>query len=183
MNRGMLGKAAAVVIAAAMILALIFGFLSEAITQLACGARPTPEQLFAGLGLAITGNPSGYTAPVGCEMPVTWIRVADIAAVVLITGLAVWVIVAVRRYRESDRAFITDLRTRPGFATSSEIRDHLSAKAVLRRAGQLRPDVAKPTATDVGWRVGRSGGRTCTSPSKTPSPSKDRPAPARDTEC
>ena len=68
-------------------------------------------------------------------------------------------LVAVRRYRQSDQAFITDLRTRPGFATSSEIRDHLSAKAVLRRAGQLRPDLAKPTATDVGWRVGRSRGQ------------------------
>ncbi|MDQ7876563.1 TraM recognition domain-containing protein [Microbacterium sp. QXD-8] len=77
-------------------------------------------------------------------------------AVLLVAALAWWVWVAVRRYRESDRAFITDLRTRPGFATASEIRDHLSAKAVLRRATQLRPDISKPTATDVGWRVGRS---------------------------
>ena len=68
-------------------------------------------------------------------------------------------VVAVRRYRQSDQAFIADLRTRPGFATASEIREHLSAKAVLRRAGQLRPDLAKPTATDVGWRVGRSRGQ------------------------
>lgn len=159
MNQGLLGKGAAVLIAAVIILSLAFGFLAEAITQLACGARPTPEHLFAGLGLAITGNPAGYTAPTGCELPVTWIRVADIAAVVIIGAAAVWVMIAVRRYRESDRAFLTDLRTRPGFATSSEIRDHLCAKAVLRRAGQLRPDLAKPTATDVGWRVGRSRGQ------------------------
>jgi type IV secretory pathway TraG/TraD family ATPase VirD4 len=159
MNQGMLGKTVAVLIGAAVILALAFGFLTEAITQLVCGARPTPAHLFAGLSLAVTGDPSGYTAPAGCVLPVGWIRVADVAAMLLIAVLAAWVLVAVRRFRESDRAFLTDLRTRPGFATSSEIRDHLSAKAVLRRAGQLRPDIVKPTATDVGWRVGRSRGQ------------------------
>lgn len=159
MNQGLVGKGVAVLIAAAVILSLAFGFIAEAVTQLACGARPVPQNLFAGLWLAITGNPAVYTPPPACELPVAWIRVADIAAVLLLAGLGIWVMVAVRRYRESDRAFLTDLRTRPGFATSSEIRDHLSAKAVLRRAGQLRPDIAKPTATDVGWRVGRSRGQ------------------------
>ena len=120
---------------------------------------PTPENLFSGLWLAITGNPTAYTAPDGCTLPIIGIRIADVAAVLLIAALVVWVLVAVRRYRQSDQAFITDLRTRPGFATASEIREHLSAKAVLRRAGQLRPDLAKPTATDVGWRVGRSRGQ------------------------
>ncbi|HEY9309505.1 MAG TPA: TraM recognition domain-containing protein [Microbacterium sp.] len=154
----MLGKTAAILVAAAMVLALAFAFIAEAVTRLACGDRPHPESLFAGLVLAVTGNPAGYSAPAGCVLPVTVIRVVDVAAVLLISGLAAWVLVAVRRYRESDRAFLTDLRTRPGFATASEIRDHLSAKAVLRRARQLRPDIAKPTATDVGWRVGRSRG-------------------------
>ncbi|MFK4806151.1 type IV secretory system conjugative DNA transfer family protein [Microbacterium sp. ZW CA_36] len=159
MDQGMLGKAAAILVAAAMVLALAFAFITEAVTRLACGARPNAENLFAGLVLAVTGSPAGYTPSAGCVMPVTAIRVLDIAAVLLIAGTTVAVLVAVRRYRESDRAFITDLRTRPGFATASEIRDHLSAKAVLRRAGQLRPDIAKPTATDVGWRVGRSRGQ------------------------
>lgn len=158
MNQGMLGKAIAVLIAAAVILSLAFGFLAESVTQIVCGARPAPEHLFAGLALAVTGDPSAYAPPAGCAMPVVAIRIVDIAAVVVIAALTVWVLIAVRRYRESDRAFISDLRTRPGFATSGEIRDHLSAKAVLRRAAQLRPDLSKPTATDVGWRVGKSRG-------------------------
>jgi type IV secretory pathway TraG/TraD family ATPase VirD4 len=153
------GKGAGVGVAAALILAVLFGFLAEALTQVACGARPTPAHPFSGLWLAITGDPATYTPPSGCVIPVAGIRVADIAAVALVAGVAVWVLVAVRRYRESDRAFIADLRSRPGFATSSEIRDHLSAKAVLRRARQLRPDLTKPTPTDVGWRVGRSRGQ------------------------
>ena len=159
MNQSILGKAAAILIAAAMLLALAFGFIAEATTSLTCGARPVPVNLFSGLVLALTGDTTAYTPSPGCTLPVAIIRIVDAVAVLLIGGLAVWVLVAVRRYRESDRAFITDLRTRPGFATSSEIRDHLSAKAVLRRAHQLRPDIPKPTATDVGWRVGRSRGQ------------------------
>ncbi|MDD7961408.1 type IV secretory system conjugative DNA transfer family protein [Microbacterium thalli] len=159
MNQGMLGKVIAVLIAAAVILSLAFGFLAESVTQIMCGARPTPEHLFAGLSLAITGDTSAYAPPAGCTMPVLGIRIVDIAAVVVIAALTVWVLIAVRRYRESDRAFIADLRTRPGFATSGEIRDHLSAKSVLRRAAQLRPDLSKPTPTDVGWRVGESRGQ------------------------
>jgi type IV secretory pathway TraG/TraD family ATPase VirD4 len=159
MSQGMLGKAGAILIAAGVLLALAFGFLTEALTQLACGARPTPAHLLAGLSVAATGNTDSYTPPAGCTLPVTAIRVVDVVAVLLIGGLVAGMLVAVRRYRESDRAFITDLRTRPGFATASEIRDHLSAKAVLRRARQLRPDIPKPTPTDVGWRVGRSRGQ------------------------
>ncbi|MFF2486241.1 type IV secretory system conjugative DNA transfer family protein [Microbacterium sp. NPDC058062] len=159
MNQSIFGKTAAVLVAAAMLLALAFGFIAEATTALTCGARPAPANLFSGLVLAVTGNPDSYTAPADCVLPVAAIRVIDIVAVLLIGGLAVWVLRMVRRYRESDRAFITDLRTRPGFATASEIRDHLSARAVLRRAQQLRPDIPQPTATDVGWRVGRSRGQ------------------------
>src|SRR6478735_2079733 len=158
MNDVILGRAIAVLIACALILSLVFGFIAEALTQLACGARPTAESIFSGLILAITGNPTTYTAPTGCELPVVPIRIVDLLTLLVVAGLAVWVIVAVRRYRQSDRSFLTDLRLRPGFAQASEIREHLSAKAVLRRATQLRPDITRPAPTDVGWRVGRSRG-------------------------
>ncbi|KJL45746.1 TraM recognition site of TraD and TraG [Microbacterium trichothecenolyticum] len=159
MNDGFLGRAIAVLIAAAIVLTAVFGFLAEAVTAWLCGARPTATSPFAGLWLAVTGHPAAYTLPTDCTLPVWQIRVADLLAVLLIAGLAVGVGVLVRRYRQSDRSFLADLRTRPGFAEAGEIRDHLSGKAVLKRAAQLRPDIPKPTATDVGWRVGRSRGR------------------------
>ena len=49
MNDGMLGRAIAVLIACALILSLVFGFIAEALTQLVCGARPTAESIFSGL--------------------------------------------------------------------------------------------------------------------------------------
>jgi len=153
------GKGPAVAVAGVIILAVVLAFLAEAVTQLTCGARPTPAHLFSGAWLALTGSPAAYTPPAGCDMPIGWIRLADLGAVIVVVVLAGWAVVAVGRYRESDRAFIADLRGRPGFATGSEIRDHLSARAVLRRARQLRPDLTRPAPTDVGWRVGRSRGQ------------------------
>lgn len=115
--------------------------------------------MFAGLVLAVTGDAGGYQAPGGCVMPAAAIRVVDLAALLIVLAVAVGALVWYRRYRESDRAFIADLRARPGFAPASEIRQHLSAKAVLRRAPQLRPNLPHPQPTDVGWRVGRPRGR------------------------
>lgn len=159
MNNSWFGKALAVLVAATFLLSLAFTFIAESITAVICGARPQATSLFSGLVLAITGDPSQYRVPGTCALPVWQIRIADLVAVLLLVALAVAVYVLYRRYRESDRAFITDLRTRPGFAAASEIRQHLSAKAVLRRAKQLRPDLQHPKPTDVGWRIGRSRGR------------------------
>ncbi|WP_193597895.1 type IV secretory system conjugative DNA transfer family protein [Microbacterium sp. YJN-G] len=158
MNSSWFGKALAVVVAAAFILALAFTFIAEAITQMVCGVRPEATSLFSGLILAVTGDPAQYRLN-GCALPLWQIRVAGLVAVLLLVGLGVAVYVLYRRYRESDRAFVADLRNRPGFAPASEIRQHLSARAVLRRARQLRPDLEHPKPTDVGWRVGRSRGR------------------------
>ncbi|WP_169582092.1 MULTISPECIES: TraM recognition domain-containing protein [Microbacterium] len=158
MDRGLVGRFVAVGVAAAILLSVALGFLAEATTQLICGARPAPAHLFSGLWLAATGNPAAYTAPAGCALPVWQIRVVDLLAVLLIAALAILVWRLVRRQRHSDWSFIADLRLRPGFAPASEIRDHLSAKAVLRRAAVLRPDLEHPGPTDVGWRVGRARG-------------------------
>ncbi len=159
MNEGVLGKGIAVLIAIAVVLSLAFTGITHLVTQLICGAPAEPRNLFSGLWLAIIGDPAAFTAPTGCDLPVWQIRAADILAVVLVVGLAIWGLVAYRRYRHSDQAFLADLRTRPGFATASEVREFISARAVLKRSAQLRSDIPRPKPTDVGWRVGRSHGQ------------------------
>lgn len=158
MNDSILGKLLAIVIAIAAGLGFTAGFLAETVTSLVCGERPEPAGLLSGLAVAITGNPDTYTLTGSCNLPVWQIRVADALAVLLIVTLTVLGWRAWRSYRQSDQAFLSDLRARPGFAEAGEIKKHLSAKAVLARAGQLRPDLARPAPTDVGWRVGRSRG-------------------------
>lgn len=158
MNDSILGKLIAITIAIAAVLGFTAGFLAEAVTSLVCGERPEPAGLLSGLAVAITGDPDTYTLTGSCTLPVWQIRVADTLAVVLIVALAVVGWRAWRAYRQSDQAFLSDLRARPGFAEAGEVKKHLSAKAVLARAGQLRPDLVRPAPTDVGWRVGRSRG-------------------------
>lgn len=157
MNTGWAGKVVAVIIAAGFLLSLTAGLIAEAVTTLACGERPRPDSVLAGLVLGITGDASQYAS--SCPMPVGQIRTLDLLLLFLLTSAAVALLAFYRRYKGSDRSFIADLRGRPGFASASEVRQHLSARAVLRRARQLRPDLDKPRPTDVGWRVGRSRGR------------------------
>ncbi len=155
---GMLPKAVAAVIAALVILNLLFGFLAESITAWTCGSRPTASSLLSGVRLALTGDTSAYLPAPGCAIPVAEIRVADAVALLIIVALTVWAVWAWARYLQSDTKFVTDLRRRPGFATAAEIRRHLSASAVLRRGHVLRPGSGRLVASDVGWRVGRSHG-------------------------
>ncbi|MGX5771762.1 type IV secretory system conjugative DNA transfer family protein [Microbacterium trichothecenolyticum] len=156
--QSILGKGIAILIAIAVLLSIVFSFFTEAITNMVCGARPTPDSLFSGLILAVSGDVTTYTPPAGCEMPVTAIRIVDIVVVVLVLALALVGLIEYHRYQTSDRAFISDLLRRPGFATTAEVRDDMSGKAVLRRAKQLRRDIARPKPTDVGWRVGKARG-------------------------
>lgn len=154
----MLPKAAATTIAGLVVLNLLLGFLAESITSWVCGGRPAAAGPFSGVWMALTGDPSSYVAGVGCAVPIWQIRVADAAALLIIVALAVGVLLAWSRYQQSDGRFVADLRRRPGFATSAEIRHHLSASAVLRHGSVLRPGAHRVVASDVGWRVGRSRG-------------------------
>ncbi|GAA1969064.1 type IV secretory system conjugative DNA transfer family protein [Microbacterium deminutum] len=159
MNEAALGKAIAIGLAIALVLSVVFTFVAGTVAQVVCGTRPEAKNIFSGLWLAISGDPASFTARRECALPVIPIRVVDLVSILLILGVAVAGFIAYRSYRQSDAAFIADLRARAGFAEASEIRAHLSARAVWRRARQLRPDIARPRATDVGWRVGRARGQ------------------------
>jgi type IV secretion system protein VirD4 len=151
-------KAAAIAIAVLILLNALFAFLAETITAGVCGSRPAATGPLSAVWLAVSGDLASYTTAQGCELPVAQIRIADLTVLLLLLALAVWALVAWSRYQQSDAKFIADLRRRPGFATATEIRRHLSANAVLRRATVLRPGATQVAAKDVGWRVGRARG-------------------------
>lgn len=147
----------AIAIATLVTVNLLLGFIAESITAAVCGIRPNPSGPFSGTWIALSGDPTTYQIT-GCAIPVGPIRIIDAVAVALVIALVIagtwwWI-----RYRQSDAAFLADLRRRPGFATATEVRTHLSARAVKRRGHILRPGQAGINASDVGWRVGRSRG-------------------------
>ncbi|MCK6066530.1 MULTISPECIES: type IV secretory system conjugative DNA transfer family protein [Microbacterium] len=142
-----------------ILLAMAFAVVADTLIGAACGAPPVPNSPISGLWFAVTGDPAAYTVTPGCTVPALGIRLIDAILVLLVIGAALFAWVAYNRYLQSDAHFIADLRGRPGFASGSEIAGHLSKRAVLTRARHLRPDLTRPTPTDVGWRIGRSRGR------------------------
>lgn len=62
-------------------------------------------------------------------------------------------------WRRHSRKVATDPRKLAGTATSHEVQTTASARALLRRAGTLRPSLERPAPADVGYRVGQSHGK------------------------
>ena len=139
--------------------ALATGVASATITRVLRTGGGQPASVFAGLQLAISGDPSGFALAARLHGTVTLIRVLDLLAVfILLSAIAVGLVWWLR-YRQSDRHFIHELRGRDGLAKPGEVRKHTSARTALRRAKTLRPSLVDPTPSAAGWKVGSAHGQ------------------------
>lgn len=100
------------------------------------------------------GDPAAALDAPGLNPFVYWLIVVLLLAVLLTGGLWVWV-----KLRQWERRTETDPRKIAGVATRAEVTAGASEAALLRRAGNLRPSLAQPTAADVGYLIGHSQGR------------------------
>ncbi|SER92770.1 Type IV secretory system Conjugative DNA transfer [Propionibacterium cyclohexanicum] len=108
----------------------------------------------AGLGVLL--NPLDPAVPLeapGLSPVAYWIN-----ATVLILGTGTLGWWAWRFFREHGRQARTDPYRIPGIAVRSDVAKAASERALLRRAGHLRPSLDKPTPEDVGYRLGVSRG-------------------------
>jgi len=133
--------------------------IAGATIAVACDGGGQPGSVFAGLQLAMSGDPGGFALEPGCTAPVTLIRALDIIAVFLLVSAVAASVVWWLRYRQSDRHFIHELRGRDGLAKPSEVRKHTSARTALRRAKVLRPSLDHPAPSVAGWKVGSAHGQ------------------------
>ena len=81
-----------------------------------------------------------------------------------VTGVLAALVVAltvlgVRGWRAVTSPQQADPRRLPGTATASQVSAAAGPRAVTRRARHTRPSLAKPSANQVGYRLGRSRGR------------------------
>ena len=107
-------------------------------------------------GLGVLFNPADPATALGAEglNPVVY----WIVSAVMLGGLAagtVWVWI---RLRHHTRKIETDPHRLAGIATRQEVKTAASAKALLHRAGTLRPSLESPTPEDVGYLLGASRG-------------------------
>jgi len=147
------------VLAALLGVGVGYVLLCEMLIASVCGERPQATNPIAALQLLFTGSPDGYAPIPGCEFPTGLIQGVTIGVTVLLIALAIGGAIAYARWKQTDAAFIADLRGRPGFATRREVQKYFSGASVLRQAKTLRPGLTrKPVASDVGWPLGESRG-------------------------
>ncbi|WIY83438.1 TraM recognition domain-containing protein [Propionimicrobium sp. PCR01-08-3] len=116
---------------------------------------PQPEGgLAAGVGVLVhPGDPGTALDADGLNPVVYWVVTG--AMLTLLIALVVFVWVRVRRFTHRAEQ---DPRRMAGIATRHEVATAASEKALLRRAGNLRPGLTDPKPTDVGYRLGSSKG-------------------------
>ncbi|WP_186372672.1 type IV secretory system conjugative DNA transfer family protein, partial [Brevibacterium casei] len=81
-----------------------------------------------------------------------------IVALVLLGQLGAAITWAWTLLRRQSRKSAQDPHRLPGTATKHDVAQAASAKALLSRAGNLRPSLERPAPSDVGYRIGTSHG-------------------------
>lgn len=108
----------------------------------------------AGLGVLFNpADPATALSAEGLNPVLYWL----VSAVMLggLAAFAVWLWIVLRHHTRKTE---TDPHRLAGIATSQEVKTAASAKALLHRAGTLRPSLESPTPEDIGYFLGASRG-------------------------
>ena len=120
--------------------------------------RAPQPQAGLGSGVGVLFNPTDPGAALetaGLNPILYWLVTGLLLGGLVCAGTWVW-----RRLRRHSEATESDPRRTPGAATKHEVASTASSKALLKRAGTLRPSLDSPSAEDVGYRLGSSRGQT-----------------------
>ncbi|MEU2200583.1 TraM recognition domain-containing protein [Isoptericola sp. NPDC019482] len=134
-------------LAAGIVLAAVLRLAGTLAANLS-DADPPAAGLGAGLGvLANPQDPAAALEAPGLQPDLYWAIAAGLLAAVAVIAVVAW------RY----------LRPAPrpddGFATRADVVKHASARALTKRATNLRPSLTHPRPEDVGYRLGQCHGK------------------------
>lgn len=149
-----LTNAALIVICAAFVVALLLRTAGAIAAFLSDVQQPSTGTASGLRVLAEPGSPGNALGTAGLSGVVYWGAVVVLLAVLASLAFGGWKVVTGMRYRTDH-----DPRRIQGTATTRDINSAASAKALLRRAGTLRPSMKHPSATDVGYLLGTSQGQ------------------------
>ncbi|CUR54287.1 TraM recognition domain-containing protein [Nocardioides sp.] len=142
-----------VIIAAVGLLAAILRLAGTAAAWLT-GATPPTGGLAGGFRvLGDPGNPAGALGSPGLPAWLYWLVLTLMTATVALTALVLWHRIQTVKHKTS-----RDPRRLAGVATKRDVAVAASERALLARGRTLRPSLAKPEASDVGYLLGHSRG-------------------------
>ena len=137
-------------IAAAVIAVLLR--VAGTVTAWVTGAVQPAGGVEAGLGVLLhPADPGSALGTDGLNPVAYWIVAGILIIAVGSAGWWVW-----RFFREQSRQTKVNPYRIVGIATRTDVTTAASEKALLRRAGQLRPSIQNPAVTDVGYLLGAS---------------------------
>nr|WP_231974530.1 type IV secretory system conjugative DNA transfer family protein [Tessaracoccus timonensis] len=141
-----------------LLLIAIGGLLGVAFVLRAAGSvaafvtgTPQPTTGATG-GVAVffhPANPGGQLGATGLNPVVYWITAAFMLTILTVAGFWAWTMI-----HRLTRQTAADPHRQEGTATGHEVAKAASAKALMRRAGTLRPSLENPGPGDVGYRLG-----------------------------
>ncbi len=141
-----------VLISAAILAAILRG--AGSVAAWITGTPQPAGGVEAGLGVLLNpGDPATALDAPGLSVVVYWITATVLILAAGTAGWWVW-----RLLRDHGRQVKTDPHRIAGIATRTEVARAGSEKALLRRAGHLRPSLDAPQPADVGYRIGASRG-------------------------
>ncbi|NNM48303.1 type IV secretory system conjugative DNA transfer family protein [Knoellia koreensis] len=136
---------------AAAVLAVILR-VAGTITAWVTGIAQPAGGIEAGLGVLLhPADPGSALGADGLNPVAYWVVAGALIVAVGSAGWWVW-----RFFREHARQTKVDPYRIVGIATRTDVTTAASEKALLRRAGQLRPSIQQPAVTDVGYLLGAS---------------------------
>ncbi|WP_087129467.1 type IV secretory system conjugative DNA transfer family protein [Microbacterium esteraromaticum] len=139
-------------IAVAGLAALLRG--AGSVTAWVTGTAQPKAGIDAGVGIFTNpGDPATVLGAEGLNPVAYWATAIVLLTLLGIVGWWVW-----RTIREHGRRTRTDPYRIVGIATRGDVTAAASEKALLRRAGHLRPSLENPRPTDVGYQIGTSRG-------------------------
>lgn len=131
-------------------------WLGAACAALLAGSPMPTHKVDVGLARLVR-DPRHPSTAWGEPMPSTgWYWTVTAVGVVLIVSVVVIGLIA---YYRREQRVAADPRLLPGLAARPEIARAAGHKALLRRAGTIRPSLPTAIPADVGYRLGRSCGR------------------------
>lgn len=149
-----LTNAALILICGAFVVALLLRGAGS-VAAFATGVRQPSTGPAAGLRvLAQPGSPGTPLGVRDLSAVAYWITLFLLVGLLGAIAWVIWMLVAGARHRTAH-----DPRRIQGTATRRDVDATASEKALLRRAGTLRPSLKHPGAGDVGYLLGRSHGR------------------------
>ena len=140
-----------IVLIAAAVLAVLLR-VAGTIAAWVTGINQPTGGIDAGLGVLLhPADPGRALGADGLNPAAYWVVCGILIVAVGIAGWWVW-----RFFREQSRQTKVDPYRIVGIATRTDVTTAASEKALLRRAGQLRPSIGQPAVTDVGYLLGAS---------------------------